>query len=225
MDRLDLIHTTLDHYVYIKETIHTGNIRKKLIKESDEQKNSNYYKLLRGKDCSRYKINWRGLFINYSYSIDKKNGEYANLIDKKFFLEPKIFLREIALRPTAVYDDKGYFSLNKSYVLYPKDPHLNLKCINGILNSKLLAYFFEKKFGDIRVGGGYLQFKKQFTSKLPIILDHDYCEKISDLVDQIINRKDGALNENTADLEEQIDVLVYEMYGLSEDDIRIINKT
>lgn len=75
---------------------------------------------------------------------------------------------------------------------------VDLKYINGVLNSKLIAYFFQKKFGDIRVGGGYLQFKKQFTTQIPVLLGNNSHEKeISELVNQILSTKKSGENAKT----------------------------
>lgn len=220
IEKVDGIKTTLDDYCIIKEAIHTGNIRNKLI--SDEQLSDHSYKLLRGKDCGRYGLFWNGLYINYDVLPNKELGEYANLIDKEYFLSPKVFLREIALRPTAVYDSDGYFCLNKSYVIKGKSENLDLRYIVAILNSKLIAYFFEKKFGDFRVGGGYLQFKKQFTSKIPMVIDSTLGEEILEKSIEIHKIKKQDYSIDTTDLEIKIDELVMDLYGLNDEEKEVI---
>lgn len=224
LDKLDKIKTTLENYCIIKEAIHTGNIREKMI--VTEKLNENCYPLLRGKDCGRYTVSWNDLYINYGIEIDKNSGEYAHLIDKKYFLAPKVFLREIALRPTAVYDEDGFFCLNKSYVLNAKSDCPDLKYIVAVLNSRLIAFYFEKKFGEIRVGGGYLQFKKQFTSKIPILFfeNNNICKEISDISANIYESKRGNIEFDTKNLESQIDRLVYKLYDLTEEEIVAIER-
>lgn len=222
LDKLDNIETKLGNLCIIKEAIHTGNIREKIIVNNTI--NGNCFPLLRGKDCGRYFIAWNGLYANYDINIDKRSGEYAHLIDEKYFIKPKIFLREIALSPTAVYDDDGYFCLNKAYILLPKNDKVDLQYIVAILNSRLMAFYFEKKFGDIRVGGGYLQFKKQFSSKMPILYfeSNDICEKISSISTKIHEIKKGNIKCDTKELEAQIDNLVYQLYDLTEEEVAII---
>ena len=221
LEKLDRVSKKLIDYCFIKEAIHTGNVRQKLI--ANEKVNSNYFPLLRGKDCDRYSISWQGLYINYDYSIQKNIGEYASLIDKTYFLNEKIFLREIALRPTATYDNEGYFCLNKAYVVGQKDKNVNIKYVLGLLNSKLVAYFFEKKFGDLRVGGGYLQFKKQFTSKIPIIVPaNSFYEKIIELVNEILTSKKANPAANTQQIENKIDQIVYLLFDLTPEEIAIV---
>lgn len=231
IEKLENIEFTLKYHCKIKETIHTGNIRNKLV--TKERKNKNYYKLLRGRDCGRYFIDWNGFYVNYDYKLDKSLGEYANMIDKNFFLKPKLFLREIALTPTAVYDEEGYFSLNKAYVILKRPgSDADLKFINGVLNSRLIAYFFEKKFGAIRVSGGYLQFKKQFTEQIPIPkISLDDQKPVVDNVDKIINiTSEQGYNPRSIpikqkELEEKIDQLIYELYGLTEEEIEIVEES
>ncbi len=223
ISKLENINLKLGDICVIKEAIHTGNIREKLISKSRD--GQNYYKLLRGKDCGRYLISWDSLYINYNYTPNKSIGEYANLIDKDFFLNEKLFLREIALVPTAVYDNEGFFSLNKAYVVSAKKPDINLKFINGVINSRLIAYFYSKKFGDIRVGGGYLQFKKQFTTQIPVVVNDESIQNISKLVTEIIKLKKQDPQVNTQTLETQIDHLVYQLYNLTPEEIEIIEKS
>lgn len=219
--KLDLIETTLGDFCFINEAIHTGNIRDKLI--VDQKINDNTFRLLRGKDCGRYTLTWSGLWVNYNYLPRKDQGEYANLVDQSYFLNPKILLREIALRPTAVFDEDGLFCLNKAYIIRPKNKDINLKYITAILNSKLMAYFFANKFGDFRIGGGYLQFKKQFTSKMPIIsYDKNFSDEIINLSSEIHNLKRANNSADTSGMEENVDNLVMDLYGLTEEEKDVV---
>ena len=59
--------------------------------------------------------------------------------------------------------------------------------------------------------------------KLPIQLaDIEMQEKIETLVDQILIKKTKDNSADTSDLESQIDQLVYQLYGLAEEEIKIV---
>jgi len=181
----------------IKETVHTGNIRDKLIKTSEI--NSKTKKLLRGKDCQRYYKEWNNLWILTDQSIiDKSKKEYATIPNNSFFEQSKLFLREIANQITACYDDEGYYSLNKAYVINRKDENFDLKYILGLINSRLLSWFYRVNFESAHVRGGYLQFKIQYTAQIPIKVCSELCQQsIINLVDDMIllnNQKIDIIN-------------------------------
>ena len=188
---------SLGDIVVIKETVHTGNIRDKLITNS--KIDSKTKKLLRGKDCQRYYKEWNNLWIVTDQSVvDKSKGEYATIPDDSFFEQPKLFLREIANRITACYDDEDYYSLNKAYVINSKDKLFDLKYILGLINSKLLNWFYRINFESAHVRGGYLQFKIQYTKQLPIKICSMDCQlPFINLVDRMIllnNQKIDLIN-------------------------------
>jgi restriction endonuclease S subunit len=91
----------------------------------------------------------------------------------------------------------------------------------GILNSKLMGWFFikyfardEKTFPEVRI---------HELASLPIkIIQKNEQQPFVNIVDKIIEKK--ANNEDTTDLENQIDKLVYELYGLSDDEIDIVER-
>lgn len=68
----------------IKETVHTGNIREKLVVESKIDEKCK--ELLRGRDCQRYYFKWKNLWIiTNEEMIDKSRGEYATIPDESYF--------------------------------------------------------------------------------------------------------------------------------------------
>lgn len=224
----------------IKETIHTGNIRNKLITDKTTSKNSKM--LVSGRECRRYELEWAGKFIDYNPKlIEKEKGEYGNLCSPEYFEKPKILLRDIAKRVEATFDDMKYYSVNTLYsVQFKNETDYSLKYLLGVLNSKLISYYFNYNFEETHVRGGYLRFKKTYTSQISIkkINFNNYSEKklhdkIHNLVDQILDAKrqltnavsdkDKTFYENKCNsLDRQIDRLVYELYGLTEEEIKIV---
>ncbi len=102
-----------------------------------------------------------------------------------------------------------------------------LKYLLALLNSKVLQWYFPFVSAPFR--GGWLSANRQFLSLLPIrIIDYSnqsekaQHEKIIQCVDQILAAKQKDANADTSALERQIDKMVYELYGLTEEEIRII---
>ncbi|EMQ5438553.1 hypothetical protein WG278_001832, partial [Campylobacter coli] len=66
----------------------------------------------------------------------------------------------------------------------------------------------------------------QYVEKFPILKIHSKNQKIADelinLVDEILKAKEQDKNANTQELENKINSLVYKLYNLTEEDIKII---
>lgn len=222
----------------IKETIHTGNIRKKLLVDSPIDQMCK--KLLAGKDCHRYWFKWNGKYIRYDKSlIDRSRGEYANLVDQKYFEFPKILLREIALGIECYLDEEGYYTLNKVYSIQPVGEY-SLYFLLAVLNSRLLSYYFRNKFEESHVQNGYLQFKKIYTSQIPIRkfggdekgkaqhkelgeLGRKMLLLYKELkVEEENSEKWLKIKEEIEKTDKNIDQKVYQLYGLTEEEIGIV---
>lgn len=226
----------------IKETIHTGNVRKKLI--VNEKIDKTCKKLLAGKDCHRYWFKWSGKYIRYDKNlIDRGKKEYANLIDSKYFDASKILLREIASNIECCLDNEKYYTLNKVYSVQTREQKYSLNYLLALLNSKLLSYYFRNKFEEAHVRGGYLQFKKIYTSQIPIYkidfsnkkekAKHDELASLADKmlkfnkglqkIDPIMDEKEyGELKQEIDKTDKEIDQKVYKLYGLSEEEIKVV---
>lgn len=99
----------------------------------------------------------------------------------------------------------------------------NMKFLTGILNSKLIAYWLKNKG---KVQGALLKLDKEPLLNIPLpkpeFIDKITEEKIIVLVDKILTAKRASASADTSALEREIDRLVYELYGLTEKEIRII---
>jgi restriction endonuclease S subunit len=73
---------------------------------------------------------------------------------------------------------------------------------------------------------GKIRYKKSFLENVPIpIPDNNQEEKISTLVDQIIYLKNENLDADTSELENKIDQLVFQLYELTEEEIKIVEES
>ncbi len=134
------------------------------------------------------------------------------------FEKSKIMLPDIALQCNALYDNKGYYCANTGYIILGLDlVHL------GLLNSKLLLFFYSNLTQTIR--GGYYRFIRQYLEQLPIKenIPNNYSNNILTLVQEVITKQQDP-NANTSQLEQEIDVLVYQLYNLTYEEVLIIDK-
>ena len=96
--------------------------------------------------------------------------------------------------------------------------------ITAVLNSKFLSYYINTKFKHKHLAGGYLAINKTTIEQLPFIKPSRELEKkISDLSKEIFLLKNNKYVD-TKKNENQIDQLVYQLYGLTEEEIAIVEK-
>jgi adenine-specific DNA-methyltransferase len=94
--------------------------------------------------------------------------------------------------------------------------------IIGILNSKLSTYFY--RLMSMETDRTLAQIKPTTLNELPIQIGNKRLEKqIEDTVDEILTTKKGDRDADTSELEKAIDSLVYKLYQLTYDEIKIID--
>lgn len=103
-------------------------------------------------------------------------------------------------------------------LFFIKTNRVNLKYITSFLNSKLLFFYMHEK---LKHTGDLLQLDKNQFMKIPIYVPKEEKQQpFIELVDKILALKKES--KDTKELEEKIDELVYELYGLTDDEIKII---
>lgn len=151
------------------------------------------------------------------------------------FEKPKLFWPEIAGSARFALDMNGYYANNKTYLIPKADLYLL-----GLLNSSLLRLFIHSVCTDLQ--GNSFNFSAIFIERTPIrTIDFSNAEDKA-LHDRMIALVDGmlALHKQMANVraghertaiqrqieatDRQIDNLVYELYGLTEDEIKIVDE-
>ena len=92
----------------------------------------------------------------------------------------------------------------------------SLRLLLGILNSKLINYLFATKFLNLAIKADYL---KQIRIPCVSLMQK---QELENLVDAILNAKETG--KDTSQTEHSVDNLVYEMYGLTAEEIRIVEQ-
>ncbi|MFH1295992.1 MAG: Eco57I restriction-modification methylase domain-containing protein [Bacteroidota bacterium] len=136
---------------------------------------------------------------------------------------PKIVLAKIALRTEAFYDEHGDYASINTNCMHSFKPNYIPYYILGWLNSKLFQFVFECFFDGLKMAGGYLLYSAPNLNNLYIKKVSTEDQKpIVDRVSQIQTIKNSNSFADTTTLEKEIDHLVYELYGLTEDEIKIV---
>ncbi|GAA8243057.1 class I SAM-dependent DNA methyltransferase [Helicobacter pylori] len=103
---------------------------------------------------------------------------------------------------------------------------INPLLILGVLNSSFMSWYARENFKDKHMSGGYLGLNKGNLEKLPMFeltkSNKPTADKIIALVDKILQTKEKDPKANTQELEKEIDALVYQLYHLTDEEIKII---
>ncbi|TDG34926.1 class I SAM-dependent DNA methyltransferase [Pedobacter changchengzhani] len=131
------------------------------------------------------------------------------------FEQPKIMYQVLQVKPCFIYDESGMFCNNSMWFI-PSDD----KILLGILNSKLGWWLISKYCTAIQ--NGYQLIWKYF-SQIPIATGtKKQRTEIEKLVNNTLSLKKKDSKEDTTDLESQIDQLVYQLYDLTDEEIKIV---
>ncbi|EAK2501346.1 class I SAM-dependent DNA methyltransferase [Campylobacter coli] len=161
-------------------------------------------------------------FQNVITSDNKPYGLHRARDEKFFTGSPRIVaLRKCVGEPKFSYVDFDCYVSATFYVI--KTQRINVKYLTAILNSKLIAFWLKHKG---KMQGNNYQIDKEPLLNIPIVTINSKNQKIADelinLVDEILKAKEQDKNANTQELENKINSLVYKLYNLNEEEIKII---
>ena len=174
-------------FVVDEKTVQDHNLEKPLIKQC-----------LKGEDVRKYKINYRDLYVIYTYNINI--NDYPNIsnyllqykaeLEKRWcvtdprmgrkwyelekpripylFEASQIITPDLSLENNFTLNDEKYYCLNTCYIITPKKEYEEyLKYILGLLNSKVLEFYF-KQISPRMSGSGRYRYIKHYLKQLPI---------------------------------------------------------
>lgn len=117
--------------------------------------------------------------------------------------------------PRFGYDNKGIYTDKTVFIGIGS----HLKYLLAFLNSAVGRWLIMEYVTKLDTGGYMMQ--KIFLDKIPVLVPSiEQEEKFISLVDQILQSKQQG--KDTTQLEKQIDQLVYQLYGLTEEEIKIV---
>ena len=191
-----------------------------------------------GKNIQRYLLEWSRLAC-FNDTVAQKGGCWD---ETKHKAKGKLLTRQIGQYPSFALDMVGYHCLNTIFMvtLREKAP-LDSTVLLGVLNSKLLRALWVGRFYDQRQT--FPKVKGTYLKELPIALsdfsnpaEKSIHDKLVRLVDKMLDltpkmraattesEKDTLQNAITA-TDNEIDHLVYELYGLTEDEIKLVEES
>ena len=195
-------------------TIHTKEEMKSKFLHSNHQENENYVRDYGGKHFSKYIVDKRpDKWIDFS-------AEFYTKPDIRFFEGPRIVVREIPSSTLICAYIEEFALFNKSvFNIRCSVPSIDLKYLLAILNSKAVGYYIAS-FGDKSKQTLFPRVSMKMLKQIPIP-NVTNKQIIITITDSIIEKK--RKGEETLELEQQIDLLVYHLYGLTYDEVLIVD--
>lgn len=196
---------------------------------SEEIKSKDDLPILSGEEIDRYRIK-KTKFIRKNIFEEFKK-------DKRIFENEKLLIRETGSSLTVVYDNAGLTNLRTLYNITRRDSSPPLKFLLGILNSRLMQYYYSTKFRasteifpKIRIG----QVKElpikvtPESQQKPIIEPVNKMLSLNKRLSEIGDKRTDEwikINEDIKKTDAEIDELVYKLYGISEEEKRVIEES
>jgi len=234
--RVDTASTQLGVLTNINQAIALKYDRKSsLFKES---RNSNYKKVLDGRDIGRY-----ALYSPNNYLLYDKDKIHSCKREDIFLASEKILFRRVGDRIIATLDTEQYYALNTLVVITAKDAKVSLKFILALINSALLNTYYTSFLKSTKRVFSEIQARQVKQLPIPIIDFSNSTQK--NVHDNLISHVNKMLelnmkltpirNTHSNESEElkreiektdkEIDNLVYDLYSLTEEERKIVEET
>jgi hypothetical protein len=201
--------------------IQTKEMKKARVYHSNTQVDETYFPYIDGNDVKRYALTWeRKEYLKYGDNLAAPRKNW------KLYSSPRILVRQIPSKPpyciNACFTDKVILNDRNSMNI------INIRCnplyLLAVLNSRPISFWFAHKFGKLQ-RGLFPQFKINELASFPIPSCTNEQEiHLANLADKIMMAKRTNPFADTSSLESEIDRLVYQLYGLTEEEIAIIEK-
>jgi hypothetical protein len=199
-----------------------------------------------------YPKTWKYFIDNKKYLENRENGKmkgsnwfaYSRNQAMNVISRSKIFTPDLAMKAAFSLDKEGdiFFTGGAAggYGILIKSNY-SREYILGILNSSLIDWFEHKRATTFR--GGYFSYESRFINDLPILIidwnnpeDVIHHDKIVGLVEKMLKLQESYIDTKVPNEKEkikrqidatdkQIDSLVYNLYGLTNEEIEIVEGT
>ncbi len=172
--------------------------------------------LKRNKDETGKRYEWYCLqrwAANYYQEFEKEKIVYGEIVQ-----EPRFYLDNGECELGYFYAEATSFILTGEHLRY----------LLGMLHSKLITFAFKTFYAGGGLGESGYRYKKVFIERLPIPKitpqNQELAHKITDCAKAILEAKEKDPKANTQKLEKEIDTLVYQLYNLTDEEIKIIEE-
>ena len=172
------------------------------------------YAFITGSNVNRY--------VHTSLSYISKEVYTAFAKEDYYYTGERLLIRETGSSLTVVYEKDKLYSNRSLYSIKIKNSRYAVKYVLACLNSKACQYYYSSKFKSDTELFPKIRIKQARTLPIPAVTPEKQQEVIN-LVNDILNVKEMDSVADTQKLENRIDLLVYQLYGLTYDEVLIID--
>jgi len=198
--------------------IMTGD-QKSMIADSPIFKNSK--PVLSGKEVDKWLYKDKGKFVNFD-----KSKIHSNDNEEVYLSERKILLRKTGRELVACLDENQFYTIQSLYNIVIKDSHYREEYILALLNSRLFTFIYNKFF--ITNPEVFPYIKRRHLDQLPVKkLSRKKQKPFIEIVKKITllansNQNNQSNKKEIRQYERKIDQLVYKLYGLTPEEIEVV---
>ena len=172
-----------------------------------------------GRDVHRFLITFTDRFCYFNRAA-KRGGCWDEEIHNA---KNKILVRQIGEYPEGGLDTRGFAVLNAAFMIFPKTNAIDSRYLLGVLNSSAIRFYWLNKFRDDRKT--FPKIKGEYLKLLPLPkVAPPKQSAVAKLVDQVVAAKRQNPAADTSGLEREIDQQVYALYGLTPEEIKIVEE-
>ena len=192
------------------------SIVEKRLWHSPNKVDESYIREIYGRDITKYGYNSTGEYVKYGKHL-------ACYVDLRFFSNERLLVREITNPTIIACIIKEQFVNDPQLICIIPKGNKPMNVLWAILNSKL-ATFYHFNHSPKATKGAFPKILVQDIKNFPLpIMSEETITILDRLVDRILQAKEQSLSANTTDWENQIDKLVYRLYGLTYDEVLIVD--
>jgi type I restriction-modification system DNA methylase subunit len=202
---------------------------------SKKKSTSKHKALLRGENIQRYAYEFEGEYVWYVPEKMRDHKQTARPGESERFEQPKILIKDTSTRLGGTLDVENYYVKDVLILTKIDTIGLTLQFILGILNSSVIRFYYESTFPTLHV-------QNEELSSLPIrTIDfnnpdekatHDRMLQLVERMLDLHKKKQHANSDSEKELfehqikatDKEIDELVYKLYRLTEEEIKIVER-
>ena len=178
-------------------------------------------RLLRGEDVGRYTAVFKGEYVWYVPEEMRAHKQTARPGTSNRFEQPKVLIRDTGGGLMGTFDDDNFYVKDVLIIEDAAKSPLLLKKLIGVLNSSLMRFYYNSSFPTLHV-------QRNELASLPIkqsLSEKETLKDVPGVVDRILKAKQTNAEADTSALEREIDESVYRLYGLTADEIRLVEES
>lgn len=179
------------------------------------------------KEHGKYRFLTGSNVEKYCYkTVSFVNQEVVDKFKKNavFYTGERLLIRETGSYLTVVYLNENLYCNRSLYSVIINDAKFNVKYVVGILNSKAIQYYYQQKFKAETELFPKIRIKQAKQLPIPVASLTEQ-QLVITLIDKIITTRRIAPQESIEKFEREIDKIVYQLYRLSDVDIKIIEQS